>query len=113
MKPSVNKPWSYWLLMGGLTALTLTMPWWLYANTTVLGLGGSIILGAVFPLLLLRAVTKKSRNWSGITALVMIPYSVIGIMEVVATLGALDSGMTLAVISVMNFFAALDVGRRA
>ena len=113
MKPSVNKPWSYRLLMGGLTALTLTMPWWLYANTTALGLGGSMILGALFPLLLLRAVAKKSRNWSGVTALIMIPYAVIGIMEVVATLGTLNAGMALAFISVLNFFAALDAGRRS
>jgi hypothetical protein len=108
----VKKCSTYWLLMGGLTALTLIMPWWLYTNTTALGLGGSMILGALFPLLLLRAVAKESRNWSGITALVMIPYSVIGIMEVVATLGALNAGMTLAFISIVNFFAALDAGRR-
>lgn len=109
----MNKDSTYWLLMGGLTALAVIMPWWLYLNTSSLGLGGSIILGAIFPLILLRLVAKKSRNWSGITALVMIPYSVIGIMEIVATLGALDAGMALGVISIVNFFAALDAGRRS
>ena len=109
----MNNNVSYRVLMAGLTALALIMPWWLYVNTSALGLGGSILLGALFPLILLRLVAKKSRNWSGITALIMIPYSVIGIMEVVATLGALNAGMALAVISILNFFAALDAGRRA
>jgi hypothetical protein len=109
----MNKDATRQILMGGLLALTLVMPWWLYVNTATLGLAGSIILGAIFPLLLLRATYKKSRNWSGITALLMIPYSVIGIMEVVATLGAFNLGMALAVVAVMNFFAALDAGRRS
>jgi len=34
-------------------------------------------------------------------------------MEIVATLGALNAGMALAVISIVNFFAALDAGRRS
>ena len=34
------------------------------------------------------------------------------IMEVVATLGALDSGMAIAIASIANFFLALDAGRR-
>ena len=101
------------LLLIGLLAMTIIMPWWLHANTTDLGLGLSILLGAAIPLLLMRAVAKKSRNWSGITALVMIPYAVIGVMEVVATLGAFDSGMSLAIISIVNFFLALDAGRRS
>ena len=109
----MNKHTTRYLLMAGLIALALLMPWWLYPNTATLGLIGSIILGAMSPLVLLRAVYKKSRNWSGITALFMIPYSVIGIMEVVATLGELNSGMALAVIGIVNFFAALDAGLRS
>ena len=109
----MNKEATRWLLMAGLVSLALLMPWWLYLNTATLGLPGSIILGALFPLLLLWASYKKNRNWSGITALFMIPYSVIGIMEVVATLGELNSGMALALIGIMNFFAALDAGLRS
>jgi hypothetical protein len=55
---------------------------------------------------------RRARNWSGITALCMIPLSVIGIMEIVATLGKPDSGMAIGAIAVITFFTALDAGRR-
>jgi hypothetical protein len=100
------------VLIAGLVALAIVMPWWLYANTTTLGLIWSVVAGASIPLLLINATIRKVRNWSGITALIMIPYAVIGIMEVVATLGALNSGLALAIISISNFFVALDAGRR-
>jgi hypothetical protein len=100
------------VLIAGLIALACVMPWWLYTNTTSLGLSWSIVAGASIPLLLLNTTVRKLRNWSGITALIMIPYAVIGIMEVVATLGAFDSGLALAVISISNFFVGLDAGRR-
>ena len=103
---------SYKLLLAGLAALTILMPWWLTVNAPQIGLFGALLLGAAFPLLLIYAVLRRIRNWSGITALVMIPYSVLGIMEVVATLGALDSGMAIAIVSIANFFTALDAGRR-
>jgi hypothetical protein len=102
-----------YLLLTGLGALAIAMSWWLHINTTSLGLAGSIVTGSVFPLLLLYATARKTRNWSGITALCMIPYAVIGIMEIVATLGTADSGMAIAIISIVNFFAALDAGRRS
>ena len=100
------------LLIGGLALLTLIVPWWLQVNAPSFGLIGAILLGAIFPLLLLRMVVKRTRNWSGITALIMIPYSVIGIMEVVATLGEFNSGLLLALVAISNFFLALDAGRR-
>ena len=99
-------------LLAGLALLAVTMPIWLQDNTTDLGLSLAIVLGAGIPLLLMRATYKRSRNWSGITALFMIPYSVIGIMEVVATLGSINSGTAVAVLGVVNFFLALDAGRR-
>jgi hypothetical protein len=34
-------------------------------------------------------------------------------MEVVATLGAIDLGLMIAILGVGNFFLALDAGRRA
>ena len=101
------------LLMVGLLLLALLMPWWLYQNTATLGMIGSIILGAMFPLLFLRATWRKSRNWSGITALFMIPYAVLGVMDIVATMAELNSGMAIALISIVNFIAALDAGRRS
>ncbi|MCP4002023.1 MAG: hypothetical protein GY727_14025 [Gammaproteobacteria bacterium] len=108
----MKKNLTYKLLIAGLLALSLIMPWWLLINTTSLGTVWSIIFGSGIPALLLYATGRKIRNWSGITALIMIPYAVIGIMEVVATLGALNSGMALAIISIGNFFTALDAGRR-
>jgi hypothetical protein len=108
----MGKNSTYMALIAGLVALCLIMPWWLLVNTTNLGAFWSIILGAGIPALLLYATVRKIRNWSGITALIMIPYAVIGIMEVVATLGALNSGMALAIISISNFFTALDAGKR-
>ena len=109
----MNKDATRQLLMGGLLLLALVMPWWLYQNTATLGLTGSIILGAMFPLLFLRATWLRRRNWSGITALFMIPYAVIGVMDIVATLAEPNSGMAIAVISIVNFIAALDAGRRS
>ena len=100
------------VLIAGLITLAIVMPWWLNTNAPNLGLVWSIVAGASIPLLLLNATIRKLRNWSGISALIMIPYAVVGIMEVVATLGALDSGMLLAIISISNFFVALDAGRR-
>jgi hypothetical protein len=100
------------LLIGGLALLALTATWWLVANAPSLGAGGALVLGAVFPALLLRMVIRRTRNWSGVTALVMIPYSVIGIMEVIATLGEINSGLLLALVAIANFILALDAGRR-
>ena len=104
---------SYYLTLIGLAGLAIVFPWWLNANTEQLGIAWSIASGAVVPLLLLFACLNKTRNWSGITALCMIPYSVIGIMDIVATLGALDSGMLLGVLAILVFFAVLDAGLRA
>ncbi len=103
---------TYRLTLAGLAALTVAFPWWLYANTPALGLLPAALLGAIAPILLLIMCLRKARNWSGITALCMIPLSVIGIMEIVATLGAFDSGMAIGSIAVATFFTALDAGRR-
>jgi hypothetical protein len=109
----MGKNLTYKVLIAGLVALGFVMPAWLMTNTTSLGTVWSIVLGAGIPVLLLYATIRKIRNWSGIAALIMIPYAVIGIMEVVATLGAFNSGMALAIISISNFFTALDAGRRS
>ena len=101
---------TYRLTLAGLAALALAFPWWLYVNAP--GLLPVVLLGALAPLLLLRMCLRKARNWSGITALCMIPLSVIGIMEIVATLGRPDSGMAIGGIAVVTFFTALDAGRR-
>jgi hypothetical protein len=103
---------TYYMSLAGLAALAVAFPWWLQANTDNLGLAWSIGSGAVAPLLLLFACVKKTRNWSGITALCMIPLAVIGMMDIVATLGTPDSGMAIGVISILTFFTVLDAGRR-
>lgn len=103
---------TYYLSIAGLVGLAIAFPWWLNANTANLGLVWSVGSGAIAPVLLLFACVNKTRNWSGITALCMIPFAVIGVMETVATLGALDSGMAVGVISVLTFFTVLDAGRR-
>ena len=100
-----------YLLLAGLVMLAIAMTAWLQFNTEW---SVSVVVGAgtLIPALLVYACTKRTRNWSGITALIMIPYSVIGIMEVVATMGAIDAGMAVAILGVANFFLALDAGRR-
>jgi hypothetical protein len=103
---------TYYLSLAGLVGLIISFPWWLNANTENLGLAWAIGSGTVAPLLLLFACVKRTRNWSGITALCMIPFAVIGVMEIVATLGTPDSGMAVGIISILTFFTVLDAGRR-
>jgi hypothetical protein len=103
---------TYYLSLAGLVGLIISFPWWLNANTENLGLAWAIGSGTVAPILLLFACVKRTRNWSGITALCMIPFAVIGVMEIVATLGTPDSGMAIGVLSILTFFMVLDAGRR-
>jgi hypothetical protein len=103
---------TYYLSLAGLVGLIISFPWWLNANTENLGLAWAIGSGTVAPILLLFACVKRTRNWSGITALCMIPFAVIGVMEIVATLGTPDSGMAVGIISILTFFTVLDAGRR-
>ena len=98
--------------LAGLIGLTISFPWWLNANTDNLGLVWAIGSGTVAPLLLLFTCVKRARNWSGITALCMIPFAVIGVMDIVATLGILNSGMVIGVVAILTFFTVLDAGRR-
>jgi hypothetical protein len=109
----MNKNLSRYALLIGLLLLAIVMTLWLQANTSIPGIAGVVAAGSIIPLLLFYATARKTRNWSGITALCMIPYSVIGIMEIVATLAALDAGMALGVIAIVDFFTALDAGRRS
>ena len=64
------------------------------------------------PALLVFAVYTRIRNWSGITALCMIPFSVIGVMDVVANLDNPMQGLIIAVLAITAFLAVLDAGRR-
>ena len=95
-----------------LAALSVAFPLWLHANSTATGVIGAILMGATVPLLLLIACIRRTRNWSGITALCMIPFTVVGVMEIVATLGTPDMGMAVGVLAIVAFFSALDAGRR-
>lgn len=104
---------SYYVSIAGLALLAVIFPWWLHSTAPSLGLIWSIVSGATAPLLLLFACLQKTRNWSGITALCMIPLAVIGMMDIVATLGKPDAGMALGCVAIATFFTVLDAGRRA
>jgi len=113
MDTANNKPsLSIKLIYAGLAGLLLVLPWWLYINAPSFGLLSSLVSGASVPVLLLFAVRARTRNWSGITALCMIPFSVIGVMDVIADLANPQQGLMIAVLSVTVFFAALDAGKR-
>jgi len=95
----------------GLLALVLALPWWLYDNTSW-SLSGALLGGAAVPALLIWAVRRRARNWSGITALCMIPITVIGVMDLIANLEQPLQGLLIALFSIVVFFAVLDAGRR-
>ncbi len=95
-----------------LAGLLLALPWWLISSAPSLGLAGAVAGGATVPALLLFAVSKRMRNWSGITALCMIPFTVIGVMDVIANLDNPLQGLTVAVLAIAAFLAVLDAGRR-
>jgi hypothetical protein len=104
---------SYYGTVCGLIGLGIALPVWLNANAPDWGLLWSISSGIVVPSALLFAVLARTRNWSGITALCMIPFASIGVMDVVANLRQIDSSMAIAILSIGVFLAALDAGRRA
>lgn len=107
-----SRNWSYILSLVGLVGLGIAFARWLDVNAPEFGLLWSIVSGLTAPALLLFACINKTRNWSGITALCMIPFAVIGVMDIVATLGKPDSGMALGVIAIATFFLVLDAGKR-
>ncbi len=111
MNTSDRQPVSILTTLAGLAALALAMPWWLNANTSW-GLAGALLGGTVVPVLLIWAVYKRARNWSGITALCMIPVTVIGVMDVIANLDQPLQGLLIAFFSTLVFFTVLDAGRR-
>lgn len=111
MNAFVNLPVSIRTTLIGLAALVLAAPWWIYTNTSW-GVAGALLGGAVVPALLIRLVYRRTRNWSGITALCMIPVTVVGVMDVIANLQQPLQGLLIAVISIVVFFAVLDAGRR-
>lgn len=110
MSKATTSP-SYWLVVAGLLTLGIVLPLWLHASVPAWGWPGAVS-AAIIPAALLYAVLQRRRNWSGITALTMIPVACIGVMDIVANLREPDSGMALAVLGIGVFFAALDAGRR-
>jgi len=105
-------PLSYKVSLAGLLVLLFVCPWWLHETAPGLGLIWSVLAGVTVPALLLLACISRSRNWSGITALCMIPLAAIGMMDIVATLGVPGAGMALGVVAIATFFTVLDAGRR-
>lgn len=108
---SATRSASYFVVLLGLVGLGIALPLWLYANAPEWGLLWAIGGGVVVPAALLFAALARTRNWAGITALCMIPFASIGVMDLVANLRQFDSSMALAVLSIAVFFAALDAGR--
>ena len=103
---------TYRLTLIGLVGLMLALPWWLWKDSGGFSLLWSVPGGMVVPALLLFAVINRTRNWSGITALCMIPLTVIGVMDVVANFSEPLTGLTIALLSIVVFLAVLDAGRR-
>ena len=58
----VRNTLSYKLTLAGLAGLMLALPWWLYSDTSELGLLWSVSGGVVVPLLLLFAVVNLARK---------------------------------------------------
>jgi hypothetical protein len=100
------------LTLIGLLALAAIVPWWLHDGFGWSGTPLALAAG-ILPLLAVGYFTwRRTRNWSGITALCMIPYAALGMMDIVASSGALLSGVALGSIAIANFFLVLDAGRR-
>jgi hypothetical protein len=100
------------LSVAGLILLAPVACWWLvvaYANP---GPATLIGIGIMPPLALAICTFKRTRNWSGITALCMIVYAVLGMMDMVALSGTIGASLALGVLAVGNFFLVLDAGRR-
>jgi len=108
---TISRPLSELVTLGCLAALMLVLPWWLSDNAPSFGLIGALS-GAVVPVLLLFAVYTRIRNWSGITALCMIPFTVVGVMDVIANLADPTQGLLIALLSIIAFLCVLDAGRR-
>ncbi|MBT8422063.1 MAG: hypothetical protein HKN56_01720 [Gammaproteobacteria bacterium] len=104
---------TYRLTLIGLVCLCFILPWWLWQDAGGFNLMWSIPAGMATPVLLLIAVINRTRNWSGITALCMIPLTVIGVMDVVANFSEPLTGLSIALVSIVVFLAALDAGRRS
>jgi len=108
----MNNQLSYRVSLAGLLCLALLFSRWLYLTAPDLGAAGATAFGATAPLALFAACWFRTRNWSGITALCMIPLAVIGVMDIVATLAEPNTGMAIGIISIAIFFCVLDAGRR-
>jgi hypothetical protein len=100
------------LTLLGLFLLMLVVPWWLLSAYAKPGYALLIGIGILPPLLLAISTWKRMRNWSGITALGMIPYAAAGMMDIVATSGALFASLALGSIAIATFFLVLDAGKR-
>ncbi len=100
------------LSIAGLILLTPVACWWLLVAYTNPGLVTLLGIGIVPPLALAVCTFKRTRNWSGITALAMIVYAVLGMMDMVALSGTIGASLALGVLAVANFFLVLDAGRR-
>jgi hypothetical protein len=100
------------LTLAGLLLLIAAALWWLQTAYSQPGYALYLGIAVLPPLLLAYATWKRTRNWSGITALCMIPYAAVGMMDIVASSGALVASMAVGAVSIAVFFLVLDAGKR-
>ncbi len=100
------------LTLLGLLLLAITVLWWLDTGFTMTGSAIQITVGILPPAALAYVTYRRTRNWSGITALCMIPYAAMGMMDIVASSGNMLSGIALGIVAIATFFLVLDAGRR-
>jgi len=96
----------------GLLLLAFIVPWWLDTGFSFSGSALKLGIGVLPSAALAYATYRRTRNWSGITALCMIPWAVLGMMDIVASSGSMRSGLALAAVSIATFLLVLDAGRR-
>ena len=100
------------LSIAGLLLLVPVTGWWLVAAYDQPGILTLIGVALAPPITLTWCTFKRTRNWSGITALCMIVYAVLGMMDIVATSGSIVASLALGILAVAVFFLVLDAGRR-
>jgi uncharacterized membrane protein len=65
------------------------------------------------PLALIYIGYRRVRQWAEYIALIMIPYSCIGIMDIVASSRGQAVALVMSLAAILTFFAALDASRRS
>jgi len=103
--------WPDWVCFAGLVSVALCAYFWLSA-TSDLAPWLSAALALIPPAVLIYIAWRRIRLWAEYIALLMIPYSCIGIMDIVALSRAHAGALLMSLAAIISFFAALDASRR-